>query len=136
MATRVGGPAAELASTDVAEVRGRVNGPLTRAGEHARRSVRRPRDLRGADLAGADLRGADLRGAVLRGAVLLGADLRGADLGLADLTGADTRGARLAGADLRRALFLTPAQLAAATGDPATRVDDGLARPAHWSVAA
>ena len=136
LAARVSGSAAELRGTDVDVVRGRVNGPLTRAGAHARRSVRRPRDLRGADLVGADLRGADLRGAVLRGAVLLGADLRGADLGLADLTGADTRGARLAGADLRRALFLTPAQLEAAQGDAATRLDDGLARPAHWSAAA
>ncbi|WP_242654180.1 pentapeptide repeat-containing protein [Klenkia soli] len=136
LAARVDGSPDELRTTDVAAVRGGVNGALTAAGAHARRSVRRPRDLRGADLVGADLWGADLRGAVLRGAVLLGADLRGADLRLADVTGADTRGARLGGADLRRALFLTAAQLEAASGDVGTRLDDGLARPAHWAGAA
>ncbi len=64
--------------------------------------------------------------------MLLGADLAGADLRLADLTGADTRGARLHAADLRGALFLTPAQLEAAVGDAATRLDPGAHRPAHW----
>ena len=136
LAARVTGSPEQLRGTDVDAVRGQVNRVLTAAGAHARRTVRRPRDLRGADLVGADLRDADLRGAVLRGAVLLGADLRGADLRLADVTGADTRGARVGGADLRRALFLTGAQLEAASGDAATRLDDALARPAHWSGAA
>ena len=39
LAARVAGSAAELRGTDVDAVRGRVNGPLTRAGAHARRSV-------------------------------------------------------------------------------------------------
>lgn len=136
LAARVAGSPEELRGTDVDAVRGSVNRALTAAGAHARRSVRRPRDLRGADLVGADLRGADLCGAVLRGAVLLGADLRGADLRLADVTGADTRGARVGGADLRQVLFLTGAQLEAASGDAGTRLDDGVTRPAHWPAAA
>ena len=61
----------------------------------------------------------------------IGADLRGADLLLADLTGADLRGADLRGADLTQALFLTQAQLEAATGD-ADPVPASLARPASW----
>lgn len=135
LAARVDGGVEELREQPVDAVRAQVNGLLTRAGAHARRGVRRPRELRGADLAGADLRGADLRGALLRGAVLLGADLSGADLRLADLTGADVRGARLHGADLRGALFLTRAQLEAAVGDAATRLDAGAHRPAHWAAA-
>ncbi|MCO7221288.1 pentapeptide repeat-containing protein [Klenkia sp. PcliD-1-E] len=135
LARRVDAGFEELRETPVGAVRAEVNGLLTRAGEHARRGVGSPSQLRGADLAGADLRGSDLRGAVLRWASLLGADLRGADLRLADLTGADTRGARLHGADLRGALFLTPAQLVAATGDAATRLDDDAVRPEHWTAA-
>lgn len=91
-----------------------------------------PDDLTGADLTGRDLRGADLVGACLRGARLIGADLRGADLRLADLTGADLRGAGLAGADLSTSIFLTQAQLDAATGDPTTRLPPSLPQPAHW----
>ena len=122
----------ELRGLSVDAERAAVNPLLTRASTHARRSVRRPRDLRGADLAGATLAGADLRGASLRGAVLLGADLRGADLRLADVTGADTRGADLSGADLRGTLFLTGAQLEAARGDAGTRLGSDVVRPAHW----
>lgn len=122
----------ELHRLDVDGVRSRVNPLLTLASEHARRSVRRRRDLRGADLTGVSLAGQDLRGASLRGASLLGTDLRDADLRLVDLTGADTRGAVLTGADLRGALFLTRAQLDAAVGDAATRLDDDIAHPAHW----
>jgi hypothetical protein len=135
-----GGPD-EVAGIDVAAHRGSVNALLVRASELARAGTRagvRPRRRGrspGRDLIGADLRGADLSGADLRGACLIGADLRRAGLRLADLTGADLRGARLGGADLRGALFLTRAQLAAAHGDAATRLPDGVARPAHWSGA-
>ncbi len=133
---RVEGTPEQLRAVSVDVVRARVNPLLTRASEHARRSVRRSRDLRGADLVGAGLAGADLRGASLRGAALLGADLRGADLRLADVTGADVRGAQLTGADLRGALFLTQAQLDAARGDATTRLDGALLHPAHWAPAA
>ncbi|WP_243470021.1 pentapeptide repeat-containing protein [Klenkia marina] len=133
LARRVAGDVEQLREEPVGAVRAQVNGLLTRASEHARRSVARPRDLRGADLVGGALAGADLRGASLRGAVLLGADLRRADLRLADLTGADLRGARLGGADLRGALFVTSAQLEAAVGDRVTRLDVGVPRPAHWT---
>jgi hypothetical protein len=134
-----GGPDAVLA-VDVAAQRDRVNPLLVRASELARAGVagagvtRAGVDGRASrtDLIGANLRGADLRGADLRGAYLIGADLRRADLRLADVTGADLRGARLGGADLSRTLFLTQAQLEAATGDAATRLPAGRARPAHW----
>ena len=85
------------------------------------------------NLIGARLRGADLRNADLRGALLIGADLRGANLAGADVIGADLRGANLAAADLRGALFLIQSQLDAASGDLATRLPEGLRRPAHWS---
>jgi uncharacterized protein YjbI with pentapeptide repeats len=94
------------------------------------------RDRRRADLVGARLRGADLSGADLRGAHLIGADLRGADLTAADLIGADLRGADLGGADLGRSLFVTQAQLEAASGDDDTRLPPSLTRPAHWSTGA
>jgi hypothetical protein len=129
-----GGPDAVLA-VDVAAQRDRVNPLLVRASELARAAVagRGPARSRSrTDLLGANLRGADLRGANLRGAHLIGADLRRADLRLADVTGADLRGARLGGADLSRALFLTQAQLEAATGDAATRLPAERVRPAHW----
>jgi hypothetical protein len=127
-----GGSPEELAGTDGPAHRAEVNVLLLRASELARASVPRRKDHRGADLVGAALRGADLRGASLRGALLIGADLRGADLRLADLIGADLRGADLAGADLTGALFLTQAQLAAATGDATTTLPPALAHPAHW----
>jgi hypothetical protein len=130
-----GGPDAVLA-VDVAAQRDRVNALLVRASELARARAGGRGPTRGGasrtDLIGTNLRGADLRGANLRGAYLIGADLRRADLRLADITGADLRGARLGGADLSRTLFLTQAQLAAATGDAATRLPAGRARPAHW----
>lgn len=87
----------------------------------------------GADLVDAALANADLRGADLRGALLIAADLRGADLSSADLIGADLRDADLSGAELRTAIYLTQPQLNAARGDGATRIPDGLTRPAHWS---
>jgi hypothetical protein len=68
----------------------------------------------------------------LRGAYLIGADLRGADLRAADLIGADLRGADLGDTDLTGSIFLTQAQLDAATGDPDTKLPPPLTRPAHW----
>ncbi|RHA38430.1 pentapeptide repeat-containing protein [Cellulomonas rhizosphaerae] len=86
---------------------------------------------RRADLAGRRL--TDLRGACLRGASLLGADLRGADLREAALLGADLRGSDLRGADLSTALFVTPRQVASASGDATTRLPARLgAPPQRW----
>jgi hypothetical protein len=122
-----------VARVDAAAHRDHVNELLLEASELARAGVRgrdarrkgdprrKERDLRGALLVGADLRGADLRGASLRGAVLVGADLRGARLERADLTGADLRGARVDPATLRDALFVTPAQHAAAVVESGPR---------------
>ncbi|WP_431923872.1 pentapeptide repeat-containing protein [Amycolatopsis tucumanensis] len=130
-----GSNAADLVRLDVAGHREQVSALLLRASELAR--GKRGKNRRGADLIGAKLRGADLRAANLRGAYLIGADLRRADLRQADLRqadliGADFRGANLAGADLTGSLFLTQAQVNAAQGDGATRLPEGLDRPAHW----
>lgn len=122
-----------LGHLDVEPHRRKVNALLQRTSELVRESTGRVGvDRRGADLVGADLRNADLAGANLRGALLIGADLRGADLRMADLTGADLRGANVGGADLGTSLFVTQAQLDAATGDPATRLPASLTRPTHW----
>jgi len=130
------GSADDLLGLDVAAHRDRAAALLLRASELARaRPGRAGPDHRGASLIGAGLRGADLRGASLRGACLIGADLSGADLTAADVTGADLRGASLRGTDLAGAIFLTQAQLDAATGDPATRLPPRLTRPAHWPQA-
>jgi uncharacterized protein YjbI with pentapeptide repeats len=126
--TRLDAPA--LTALDVEAYRDRVNSLLRKASERIRGG--RGRDLRGADLVGADLRRADLTRATLRGAYLIGADLRGADLTLADLTGADLRGANLAGARVHDAIFVTQAQLDAATGDATTTLPEALTRPGHW----
>ena len=126
-------PADALLGLDIARHRHEANALLLAASELVRAQVPGQKlDGRGADLIGTDLRSADLRGANLRGAYLIGADLSGADLYLADLTGADLRGADLRGADLTQALFLTQAQLEAATGDTGTRVPASLAHPASW----
>ncbi|MBD7993995.1 pentapeptide repeat-containing protein [Arthrobacter sp. Sa2CUA1] len=85
-----------------------------------------------ADLMGRDLRRVFLCGADLRGTYLIGADLRGADLAGTDLLGADLRGSRLEGADLSRALYLTQAQVTAATGNSETLLPPVLRRPGHW----
>ncbi|HET9516446.1 MAG TPA: pentapeptide repeat-containing protein [Actinoplanes sp.] len=126
------GSPAELMAVDVGAHRDGVNVLLVQASELARagfKGVQR----RGADLIGAKLRGADLRGANLRGAYLIGADLRGADLRCADLIGADLRGAQLSGATLAGALFVTQAQLDAASGDAGTVLTATLHRPGHWA---
>lgn len=123
----------ELRATEVAGHRDEVSALLLRVSERVRAGLPgRRRNHRGADLIGARLKGAELRGANLRGARLIAADLRSARLSLADLIGADLRDTRLHGADLRDALFLTQAQLNAARGDGATRLPEGLSRPAHW----
>jgi uncharacterized protein YjbI with pentapeptide repeats len=137
-----GGPD-ELAALDLSAHWREVNTLLVRASDLARAVAgsrrdggpganRRDADYRGADLVGRDLRTTDLRGATLRGALLIGADLRGADLTCADVTGADLRGADVRGADLTGCLFLTQAQVDAATGDQGTRLPPSLTRPTHW----
>jgi uncharacterized protein YjbI with pentapeptide repeats len=128
-------PARELLRLDPAIPCGQANELLNAISAHAR-AMRRadPPDRRGANLIGADLRRKDLRAANLRGAVLIGADLTAADLRDADLTGADLRAAKLTGADLTGALFVTQAQLEAATGDATTRVPAGRIRPHHWAI--
>ncbi|MFF0752798.1 pentapeptide repeat-containing protein [Streptomyces sp. NPDC004267] len=128
------GPAAALEKLDVGPVRAEIN-PLLLKGSALVRAAAggKPKNKRGADLMGARLRGAKLRGADLRGALLIAADLTGADLSLADLIGADLRDADLSGADLTGALFLTQPQLNSARGDAATRLPEGLERPAHWT---
>lgn len=128
-----GGDPPALRSVDVAALRDDVNGVLVAAADLARAAAGPlGPDHRHHDLSGADLRGADLARSRLRGARLVGTDLRGADLRHADLTGADLRGARLAGADLRGAMFVTPAQLEAASGDDATRLPADRTAPVHW----
>jgi len=100
--------------------------------KRGRKTPGRGSNLRGADLMGAKLQAADLQGASLRGAYLIAADLSGADLRKADLIGADFRDADLRGADLTDSLFLTQAQLNAASGDAKTKFPKSLIRPAHW----
>ncbi|MFP3467550.1 pentapeptide repeat-containing protein [Leifsonia sp. SIMBA_070] len=120
------GPAAQLLR-DAARL-ARESGPVGAGPRRGARSRIRP----GSDLVGADLRGADLRGAELRGALLIAADVRDADLARAELIGADLRDARLDGADLREAIYLTQAQVNAATGDGRTLLPATLSRPSHW----
>lgn len=128
-----GASAAEVSEVDADALRGAVNPLLRRASELTRNPLPGGKtDHGGANLLGAALRGARLRGASFRGALLVGADLREADLRSADFTGADLRGAQLSGADLTGALFLTQAQLDAATGDGGTRVSPPLTVPGHW----
>ncbi|WP_309118558.1 pentapeptide repeat-containing protein [Paenibacillus sp.] len=131
-----------IAKIDVNAHRANVNALLLRTSELVRAetlarippSRRRRTYERGADLVGANLRGADLRGANLRGAFLIAADLRGADLTGADLIGADFRDADVRGANLAGGLFLTQAQLNAASGDAGTKLPFAFARPPHWST--
>lgn len=129
------GTAEELAAVDVAARHAEAGALLARASELTRARVREGRrpDRAGANLLGARLAHADLRAGCLRGALLVGADLGLADLRHADLLGADLRGADLSGADLRGAIFLTRSQLESARGDAATRLAEGLPRPAHWA---
>lgn len=127
---------AELQKLDLVAHRGAVDVLLLRTSSHHRAGARGSagrKDHRRADLVGADLRRTDLRDADLRGAYLIGADLRGADFGRADCIGADFRGARLHDANLSNTIFLTQFQVNAASGNPNTRLPEGLTRPAHFS---
>ena len=121
-----------LLNLDVDAHRQSVNVLLVQASELARANEPQRRDYRGADLVGANLANTDLRGASLRGASLVGANLARSDLRLADFTGADLRGCNLSAADLSTAIFLTQAQLDAATGDGETQLPPARRRPAHW----
>jgi uncharacterized protein YjbI with pentapeptide repeats len=132
VAARAGGSAEEVLTFDVDELLGRVGEVLGRASARLR-SGATGADLTSHDLAGADLRARDLRGGSLRRATLIRAVLRGSDLGDCDLLGADLRDADLRGASLEGALFLTQAQVNAATGDAATTLTGPLTRPAHWT---
>jgi uncharacterized protein YjbI with pentapeptide repeats len=128
-------PANDVVRLDPTDHARTVNALLDRASRAARAGTRHPDlDHRVADLIGRNLRGVDWSGAMLCGALLIGADLRRADLSGADLIGADFRGADLRGADLTGGIFLIQSQLDAAIGDDATRIDDTLRRPAHWSA--
>lgn len=128
-----GGSVGSLLELDMAALRGDVNALLLRASELVRAKVPgEEKNHRGADLIGARLARADLRGANLRGALLIAADLTKADLRMADLIGADFRDADVSGADLTGSIFLTQAQVNAATGDAATKLPPALSRPAHW----
>lgn len=122
-------PAAILAA-DVEALRSQVGAVLRRVSRQLRGSA--GIDLAGADLMGQDLRAYDVRRGDLRGALLVAADLRELDLSGTDLLGADLRDTDVRGADLSGALFLTRPQLAAARGDSATRLPEGLDRPSHW----
>ncbi|OIV35770.1 oxetanocin A resistance protein [Mangrovactinospora gilvigrisea] len=126
-----GADADTVLAADPGALRAELGPLLARASELQRGPDAGP-DRRNADLIGRDLRKAALRGADLRGAYLIAADLTGADLRGADLLGADLRDTRLADADLTGALYLTPPQLAAASGGAGTRLPAGLPRPAHW----
>lgn len=125
-----------LAAVDLDELRRRVGGTLADVSVAARSAVGGGRISRrlapGADLLGAGLAGRDLRGADLRGVCLIAADLTDADLRGVDLLGADLRDATVNGADLSESLFLTPMQVAAASGDGRTRLPSRIDRPAHW----
>ncbi|MGW7411542.1 pentapeptide repeat-containing protein [Streptomyces sp. NPDC054863] len=138
------GSAEELVALDAEGHRLKVNAVLVRVSELVRgewaaavprkkNGKKRKTDLRGADLMGARRAGADLRGVNLRGAYVIAADLSGADLRGADVIGADFRDADVRGADVSAALFLTQTQVNAARGDAATKLPEGLDRPAHWA---
>lgn len=119
---------ATLLAADLDEIRSRVS-------EVLRAAITRlhgPAQPMPADLAGADLRDRDLVRADLRGALLIRADLRHADLAHADLLGADLRDSDVRGARLADVWFLSQSQLNATSGDAATTLPAGLARPPHW----
>jgi uncharacterized protein YjbI with pentapeptide repeats len=86
--------------------------------------------LRLHELSGRDLGHFDdfFRSGRVSAAVLAGAHFEGADLKQASLADA-----HLEGADLGYALGLSEEQLRWAIGNAATRLPDGLLRPAHWA---
>jgi uncharacterized protein YjbI with pentapeptide repeats len=90
-------------------------------------------NLERAFLQGAHLEGADLSGAHLQGATLATAHLEQAALGGAQLEGIFLNRAHLEGADLSRVEGLTQERIDPAYGDAATKLPEGLTRPAHWT---
>lgn len=120
-----------LLTIDIDGLHERVGRQLADASTRVRRSWTAAADRTRRDLAGQRLSG-DHRGWSFRGATLIRADLRDADLRDVDLLGADLRDADVRGCDLSSALFLTQPQVNSASGDAATRLPSGLARPGHW----
>lgn len=120
-----------LLTIDIDGLHERVGRQLADASTRVRRPWTAATDRTRHDLAGRLLSG-DHRGWSFRGATLIRADLRDADLGDADLLGADLRDADVRGCDLSSALFLTQPQVNSTSGDAATRLPSGLARPGHW----
>lgn len=132
----VAAPADQVASADVAGLRGRVGPVLGAVSEAHRRPAPRSRRFQPrAQLMGSTLRKARLDRHCLRSALLIAADLRGATFDRTDLLGADLRDADLSGADLRGAIFLTQQQVDAARGSEGTRLPAGLHVPSHWNRA-
>ncbi|NJL27909.1 MAG: pentapeptide repeat-containing protein [Thermoanaerobaculia bacterium] len=68
----------------------------------------------------------------LSNANLSNANLSNANLSKANLIEANLLDARLSGTDLSEAINLTQSQVEVAHGDVATRLPQGLTRPAHW----
>jgi Pentapeptide repeats (8 copies)/Protein of unknown function (DUF2934) len=102
-----------------------------------RQAVLKRADLSGTHLQRADLRFAHLEEASLWGthlnrAILYKAHLNRAILFEAHLEGAHLDDAHLEGARLDGAIGLSSAHFANVHGDVATRLPDGIARPAHW----
>jgi hypothetical protein len=126
------GPSGDAMSVDATKVQRQAGVLLQRVSRVLRDDPPAGESKRRADLAGHRLPDADLRRADLRAASLIGADLRGADLRRADLLGADLRGADVRGANLVDAIFLTQAQIQAATGDAGTVLPPVLVRPDNW----
>jgi uncharacterized protein YjbI with pentapeptide repeats len=86
-----------------------------------------------AHLEEAKLYKAHLEGAYLIEACLEGASLSDADFSNACLLGAHLDKAQLYAADLSSAEKLTQEQIDVALGDAATKLPEGLTRPAHWT---
>jgi uncharacterized protein YjbI with pentapeptide repeats len=90
--------------------------------------------LERAGLLEAHLEDADLIVAHLEDTLLRDAHLEGARLLLTDLEGAILNEAHLEGADLSDAEGLAQRQIDRAFGDEATKLPEGLSRPAHWTA--
>jgi len=120
-------------------------------GAHLQRANLLGAHLEEASLLGAHLEGSNLgdrliigrdvhfANPLIRGSVRIegmGTHLEGADLNRAYLEGANLSGAHLAGADLSHATGLSASQLCEAYGDAATKLPEGMVRPAHWPSSA
>jgi hypothetical protein len=84
------------------------------------------------NLARTIFKGAHLEGADLVDAHLEEANLEGAHLQWANLKGAILKDAHLEGADLDGATEASQEQLTSAFGNSATRLPEGISRPARW----